>query len=87
MPKILDRLVSQLEAKWKTKKVAYAIAVSALQRSWNLKKWTTKATSKWIKRWKMTPSQRAKDRAVKYNWWKTSDYIYNKKTNTTKKKK
>jgi hypothetical protein len=38
MPAILDRLVSQLKAKGHSQKSAYAIAVSQLQKSGNLKK-------------------------------------------------
>jgi hypothetical protein len=87
VPKILERLVSQLQAKGKSKQAAYAIATSALQRSGNLKPGTQKATAKGIKRGSMTPAERAKDRAVKYNGGKPSDYSYNKKTNQTHKKK
>lgn len=87
MPAILDRLVSQLRAKGKSKEAAYAIATSALQKSGNLKKGSQKATAKGTKRGKMTPSERAKDRAVKKSGGKPSDYTYNKKKNTTKKKK
>jgi len=46
MSKILDRLVKQLIAKGKSEKVAYAIAVSQLQKSKNLKKNSTKPTAK-----------------------------------------
>jgi len=82
MPKILDRLVKQLMDKWKPKAVAYAIATKVLQKSWNLQKWTNKATKKWEKRWNMTPAERAKDRAAKLSWNKKSDYKYNKNNNT-----
>jgi hypothetical protein len=34
----------------------------------------------------MTPSARAKDRAVKYGGGKPSDYSYNKSKNSTKRK-
>ena len=86
MPKILERLVKQLKDKWVTN--PYPIAVSQLQKSWNLKKWSTEATTKWLKRWNMTPSERAKDRASKKSWKPKSDYKYNAKTNlaTLKKK-
>ena len=91
MPKILDRLVKQLMAKGKSKKAAYAIAVSSLQKSGNLKKGSSKATAKGKKRGKMTPAARAKDRASKTSKGKhkKSEYKYNKKTNqaTLKKKK
>ena len=46
MPKILDRLVSQLMDKGHSKSAAYAIATKSLQRSGNLKKGTQKATRK-----------------------------------------
>lgn len=50
MPKILDRLVKQLIAKGKSKKSAFAIATSTLQKSGNLKSNTKKSTKKDIKR-------------------------------------
>lgn len=86
MPKILDRLVSQLKAKGKSPSAAFAIATAVLQRSGNLKKGTTKETAKGKKRGKMSPSQRAKDRASKYSKGKhkPSDYSYNKSTNLSK---
>lgn len=86
MPKILDRLVRQLKAKGKSAKAAFAIATSALQKSGNLKKGTTKATAKGTKRGNMTPAQRAKDRASKYSKGKhsTKAYKYNAKTNLAK---
>lgn len=85
MPKILDRLVRQLRAKGI--KNPYPIAISALQRSGNLKKWTKSATKKWIKRGKMTPWQRAIDRAVKKRWWTKSSYKYKRSNNTAVKRK
>jgi hypothetical protein len=81
MPKILERLVSQLKAKGKSTDAAYAIATSALQKSGNLKKNSTQATAKGKRRGAMTPGQRAKDRAAKKSSRKTSDYKYNKSTN------
>lgn len=87
MPKILERLVSQLEAKGKSKKAAYAIATSALQKSGNLKKGSVEPTAKGVRRGNMTAEERAKDRAAKYNpGTKSSDYVYRKKTNTTRRK-
>ncbi len=67
MPAILERLVSQLQAKGKSKSSAFAIATSALQKSGNLKKGTQKA--------------RAKDRASKKSGRKKSNYKYNSKSN------
>lgn len=81
MPAILDRLVSQLRAKGKSKQAAFAIATSALQKSGNLKKGTTEATAKGKRRGAMTPGERAKDRASKKSGRKTSEYKYNAKTN------
>jgi hypothetical protein len=81
MPKILNRLVSQLEAKGKPKKAAYAIATSQLQKSGNLKKGTNAATVKGRRRGNMTPGQRAIDRAAKLSGKPKSNYVYNKKTN------
>lgn len=81
MPAILERLVSQLRAKGKSKSSAFAIATSALQKSGNLKKGTQTATAKGKKRGAMTPSQRAKDRASKVSGKSASNYKYSKKTN------
>ena len=81
MPKILERLVSQLKAKGKSDQAAHAIAVAALQRSGNLKKGSTEATAKGKRRGNMSPAARAKDRAAKKSKHKTSDYKYNSKTN------
>lgn len=81
MPKILERLVSQLQAKGKSKSAAYAIATKALQKSGNLKPGTSQATAKGKRRGAMTPAARAKDRAAKRGNHKPSDYKYNKKSN------
>lgn len=86
MPKILERLVSQLEAKGKNKQAAFAIATSALQRSGNLKPGTQEATSKGTQRGNMTAGARARDRAVKRSGGTPTQYSYNRKTNTTRKK-
>jgi hypothetical protein len=86
MPKILERLVSQLQAKGKSRSSAYAIATSSLQRAGDLKPGTQEATSKGARRGNMTPGARAKTRAVKAGGGKTSDYTYNSSTNRTKKK-
>jgi len=87
MPKILDRLVSQLVANGMDKSKAYAVATKKLQQSGNLKKGTTEATAKGIKRGNMTPAQRAKDRAAKKSGGKPSDYKYNKHNNSAVKGK
>lgn len=85
-PKILERLIKQLKAKGYSMGSAHAIAVSSLQKSGNLKKGSTTPTAKGTKRGNMTPAQRAKDRAAKYNGGKPSDYKYNSKTNRATKK-
>lgn len=87
MPKILERLVSQLKAKGHSESSAYAIATSQLQKSGNLKPGTQKATAKGVKRGNMTPAARAKDRTVKKRGGKTSDYKYKKSNNTVVKRK
>lgn len=81
MPAILERLVSQLQAKGKSKSSAFAIATATLQKAGDLKKGTQKATPKGAKRGKMTPGARAKDRAAKRSKHKKSDYKYSPKTN------
>lgn len=86
-PAILKRLISQLKAKGHDDKSARAIAISGLQKSGNLKKGSTKATPKGKSRGKMTPGERSKDRAVKYNGGKKSDYKYMANTNSVRKKR
>jgi hypothetical protein len=81
VPAILERLVSQLRAKGKSKSSAFAIATAALQRSGNLKKGTQTATAKGKRRGAMTPGQRAKDRASKTSGHSKSKYKYSSKTN------
>lgn len=63
MPKILERLVSQLQAKGKSKSSAFAIATASLQRAGDLQKGSNKPTAKGIVRGNMTPAARAKSRA------------------------
>jgi len=81
MPKILDRLVLQLQAKGLSKKAAYAIATKKLQDSGNLNKGTNTATIKGNRRGNMTAGQRAIDRASKLSGKPKTDYKYNAKTN------
>ena len=89
MPKILDRLTSQLKAKGMGTSQAFAVATSQLQKHGILKKGTQALTTKGKTRNSMTPSERAKDRQSKVSGHKTSDYKYSSKTNlaTLKKKK
>lgn len=83
MPAILDRLVSQLQAKGYPKAGAIAIATKSLQKAGDLKPGTQQATSKGASRGLMTPGDRAKDRAIKYSGGKhaPADYKYNSSTN------
>lgn len=82
MPAILDRLVSQLEAKGKDKSSAYAIANSQLQKHGVLKKGTQELTPKGAKRQALGNAGRAKERAARYSGkHKSSDYSYSPKTN------
>lgn len=85
MPKILDRLVSQLKAKGMSEDASYAIATKKLQESGNLKKGSNKPTAKGKRRGDMTPSERAKDRASKKRGGSKSDYKYNRRNNTAVK--
>mgnify|MGYP001549272914 CR=1 FL=1 len=86
MPAILERLVKQLKAKGYNKSSAFAIATHALQKAGDLRPGSTKATPKGAKRGKMTPGQRANDRASKRSGHPASSYKYNKKTNRSKLK-
>jgi hypothetical protein len=67
MPKILERLVSQLKEKGMDKNRAYAVATSSLQRTGVLKKGTQELTAKGEKRQAMGAAGRAKDRAAQAN--------------------
>lgn len=67
MPKILDEAVKELIKKGMPKSQAYAIATASLQKSGSLKKGTRTATSKGLKRGKMTKKQRVKTRSKKKN--------------------
>lgn len=86
MPKILERLVSQLQAKGMDKSQAYAVATSQQQKAGNLKKGTQELTAKGAKRQAMGAAGRAKDRAAKAGGGKASDYVYSKKTNRATKR-
>ena len=86
-PKILKRLVGQLERKGMSPGKASAIAISSLQKSGNLKPHSTVATSKGVSRGNMTPAARAKDRASKQSGKSKSAFTYNAKTNRATLKK
>jgi hypothetical protein len=57
MPKILDRAVTRIKARGGVDN-PYAVAVSAMQKSGNLKKGTLKATKQGVRRGNMTEAQR-----------------------------
>lgn len=86
MPKILERLVSQLEAKGMGKSKAFAVATKKQQEAGNLKPGTQELTAKGAKRQAMGAAGRAKDRAAKESGGKPSDYTYNQLTNRARKK-
>ena len=86
MPKIMDRLVSQLKKKGKSEKAAYAIATASLQKSGAMKKGSNKLTTKGKKRQGMTAASRAKNRAATRAGKSARKYKYNSKTNQAKLK-
>lgn len=81
MPKILERLVSQLQAKGMPKSKAYAVATSQLQKHGDLKPGTQEATPKGIRRGNMSAKERAIDRQAKYSNKPKSSFSYSSKTN------
>lgn len=81
MPKILERLVSQLQAKGMPKSQAYAVATSQLQKHGELKKGSQELTSKGEKRQALGAAGRAKSRASKASGRPMSDYHYHPHTN------
>jgi len=81
VPRIKNRLVSQLRAKGMSENVAHATATKTLQKSGNLKKGTNKPTRKGVVRGNMTPAQRAIQRAAKLSGKPLRSYTYNPKTN------
>lgn len=82
MPKILERAVSQLQAKGKDKSSAFAIATSSLQKSGVLKPGTQELTAKGAQRQAMGAEGRAKDRAARYSGkHAVGEYDYSPRTN------
>ncbi len=79
--KILTRLVSQLRDKGHSQQDAYRIAVSALQKSGNLKPNSMEPTAKGIHRGEMGAAGRAIDRASKASGHSPLRYVYAKSTN------
>lgn len=84
MPAIVERLVKQLLDKGYNESKARAIAHSAMVKAGNITE-DGKATLKGAKRGRMTPAQRAKDRAAKSRGGYPSDYYYNPYNNTAVK--
>ena len=74
MPKILERLVSQLQAKGMPQSRAYATATSTLQKAGDLKPGSTEPTKKGVQRTAMGAAGRAKDRAAKASGHKPGDF-------------
>lgn len=85
MPKILERLVSQLKAKGMPTSQAYAVATSQQQKAGNLKPGTQELTDKGYKRQAMGAAGRAKDRAAQAAGGNPADYTYNQLTNRARK--
>lgn len=81
MPKILDRLVKQLEAKGMGKSQAFAVATNAQQKAGNLKAGSHELTAQGKVRQAMGAAGRAKDRAAKAAGRNTKDYSYASRTN------
>lgn len=81
-PAILKRLIQQLRKNGKSQAEARAIATSSLQKSGNLKPGSTEATKQGKRRGKMTPAERAIDRAKRRSPGK---YKYNPHNNTAVK--
>jgi hypothetical protein len=89
VPKILDRLVRQLEAKGKDASAAHAIATSQLQKHGVLKAGTQELTAKGAVRNAMSPAARARDRAAGATKGGPgpSAYRYDPKRNTARLKR
>lgn len=83
-PKIVTRLTNQLRSKGV--KNAAGVAVGKLRQFGILQKDSMTLTEKGKKRNKMSPGQRAKDRAARKSGRSPKDYTYNKQTNTVKLK-
>lgn len=86
MPDILERLVSQLQAKGMSKAQAFAVATKKLQQSGSLKPGTQELTTRGKARSAMGAAGRAKDRAAKSSGHKAKDYTYNQLKNTARLK-
>lgn len=67
MPKILEIAIKSIMKKNPSLNEVSArkIAISTMQKAWNLKKWTIEATKKWEMKWQMTARERLKARINK----------------------
>ncbi len=83
MAKILKRLVRQLRSRGVDE--PYRMAAGLLKKYGLMRK--GKLTAKGRARDRMTPSERAKDRAAKASGHSRKAYTYNKKTNRARLKK
>lgn len=81
MPKILERLIGQLQANGMPKSEAYGVATKHLQKAGVLQPGSEALTSKGKERQAMGASGRAVDRASKASGRPPSDYKYNRVTN------
>jgi hypothetical protein len=87
MPKLLERLSQQLQAKGMAKAKAYAVATSQMQKAGNLKPNTQELTPKGKARQAMGAKGRAIDRAAKSSTHAAKDFVYSSKTNRATVKK
>lgn len=87
MPKLLDRLTQQLQAKGMPIGKARAIATTQLQKHGSLKPGTNELTMKGKSRQAMGAKGRAIDRAAKYSGKPAQKFVYSSKTNRATLKK
>lgn len=83
MPKLLERLKSQIQAQGKDESSAFAIATSALQKRGHMKRGSHELTAAGRARQEMGNAGRAKDRAAKASGGRhrPGEYGYDAKTN------
>ena len=80
-PKILKRLVSQLQAKGMDDSKAYPVAISQLQKAGVLEPGSTELTGYGEARNAMSAGERAISRAAKYSGRNEKEFVYSSKTN------
>lgn len=81
MPKLLERLKSQLEAKGMPTSQAFAVATSQMQKAGNLKPGTQQLTSQGKHRQDLGAAGRAKARAARASGKSEHAYEYWSRTN------